>query len=55
MKYALLFVGLLFIALILELTIAPREGRTKYFFVLAEVLIASVILGIAVAHATSIR
>ena len=55
MKYALLFIGLLAASVMLEFLIAPREGRTKYFFVLVEVIIASVIIGIAVAHVTNLR
>lgn len=55
MKYGLLFIGLLSMLVILQSVIAPREGAIKYALLFAEVVAASVIIGIAVAHATNLR
>ena len=55
MKYALLFIGLLVTSVILEFLIAPRQGSMKFYFLFAEVVVASVILGIVIANVTSIR
>jgi hypothetical protein len=54
MKYTLLYLGLLFVTLILGSIIMTQERPRKSYLLLADVLFASVILGLLVAHLTRV-
>jgi|RhiMetdeSRZDD1v2_1073273.scaffolds.fasta_scaffold1981552_1 hypothetical protein len=54
MKYTLLYLGLLFVTLILGSIIMTQERPRKSYLLLVDVLFASVILGLLIAHLTRV-
>jgi hypothetical protein len=54
MKYTLLYLGLLFVTLILGSIIMTQERPRKSYLLLVDVLFASVLLGLLIAHLTRV-